>query len=310
MTFTSPGGLERRYGGPNGYGHAGYSHNVLSLPRDTARTWGDATSPRGFWAYAAPRVSRTPIAHLFASLGLKFGALSGVDYRSLVLDPKGPGIPDQTSTSACTGMAEAGSTMTRAVVAGTPVARKLSFLDAYRNGRRIDTIQPDGTFAPLVDDGAIPEQVTRGCSILGICPYDLLPNDPARVNDEPSFEEREQGLRYVVRGIYGLQRVDVEQGVQNALSAGFPVKLGSLVDTAMEEWSGGDPLGPADPSRILGGHAMYVCGFAPWSGGIEYILANSWGTGYGEGGFLRVNGLWLRQASDIEVVDATVLEAA
>ncbi|HEY1956676.1 MAG TPA: C1 family peptidase [Polyangiaceae bacterium] len=285
MSFVSVEGIPRQYGGPAGYGHAGYRRRVL-----------------GVWE-KLPGPARSAFDHLVARLGLATSPAPR-DLRSAVLDPKGPGIFDQSSSSSCTGQATVGSTMTRLVVMGAPAPYKLSPFDAYAKGRLIDNPS-----APLEDTGAIPEQVTRACSEIGICAYDLRPNDPTHVNDHPTFGQIEQGLRTVVRGIYGL-RGDVEATTQIAVSAGFPVKLGALVDPPMEEWSGGDPIGPPDPARVLGGHAMYVCGWAPWSGGVEYILGNSWGTGYGEGGFVRVNGLWLRQASDFEITDVTALEAA
>lgn len=286
-------GIERRYGGANGYGNKAFQRRVL-----------------GLWDHK-PAPPRTPIRHLFDRLGMRFGAISPVDFRPLVLDPKGPGIFDQKTTSSCTGQAEIGSTMTRLVIAGNPSLVELSPFDAYRKGRRIDIpILADGKAQPLVDDGAIPEQVTRAGSEHGFCSYDLLPNDPTRVNDEPSLGERENGLRYIVRGIYGMTGVDTEQGVQAALAAGFPVKLGALIDDAFESFAGSGVIAPPDPARILGGHALYVCGWEQLATGAAYFVANSWATSWGEGGFGIVSADWLRQASDFEVVDVTALEAA
>lgn len=286
MSFTSIEGITRQYGGPHGYGHAGYQRRAL-----------------GMWLHT-PGPARTAFAHLVARLGLSTSPAPR-DLRSAVLDPKGPGIPDQLSSSACTGMTEVGATMTRLVVMGTPAPYKLSQFDAYAKGRLIDD-----PIAPLTDTGAVPEQVSRACAEIGICSYDARPIDVARVNDSPTFGQIEQGLRTVVRGIYGMAGTDVEAATQIAVSAGFPVKVGALVDDAFEAWSGGDPIGPPDTARVLGGHNLYVVGWAQWSGGAEYILANSWNTTYGEGGFVRVNGLWLRQTSDREVADVQALEAA
>jgi Papain family cysteine protease len=288
---------ERRFGGPNGYGHKGYE---LGSP---------IVESTLEWFLATPGPARTPFVHLARRLGLS-SSPTPRDLRQAVLDPNGPGIFDQTSSSACTGEAEVGATMTRLVLMGTPAPYKLSPFDAYRKGRRIDIpLQANGQPQPLVDDGAIPEQVTRACAEWGICSYASLPNDPSRVNEEPTQEQLEQGLRAVVQGIYGLTG-DVELQTQASIAAGHPVKLGSLVGSAFENWTGGDPIGPEDPSTYFGGHAMYVCGTELVAGVWQYILGNSWGPGVGESGFFRVTGAWLRQASDLEVADIRNLEAA
>lgn len=288
MTFATLEGVERRFGGPHGYGHRGFSRQVLGV-------WDKKPAP-----------TRTPFAQLARRLGLRPRAVDGALLRDAVLSPRGPGIYDQGATSSCTGNDKCGAAMTRFVAMGNPSPYRLSPACAYKIGRRID-VPPnaDGSLVPLVDDGAIPEQITRALAEWGVCSYDKDPTDPRTINLDPDLGELEQALALIVRGIYGIAG-DIgsrEAQVQLAIDSGFPVSLGALIDDTFENWAGGNPCGPPAPERILGGHAMYVVDWAPWAGGTEYVLVNSWGTGAGESGFFRVSADWLEQASDLEVVD-------
>lgn len=288
--------MTRMFGGPAGYGHKGYVQSGL---------------PSGGWFLALPGPRRTPWLHFAQRLGLS-PSPQPIDLRGSVQSVQGPGIFDQAATSSCTGHAEVGAVMTRLVLMGTPAPEKLSPIDAYFKGRRVDLpLLPSGSPQPLTDDGAVPEQVTRGCQEWGICPWRLRPTDPATVNAEITAEQIAAGMRARVSGIYSLQAsADPEADVRQALSAGFPVKLGSLIDPTFESWAGGDPCPAPNAAQVLGGHAIYLCGWAQWAGGFEYYAANSWGSGVGEGGFWRVSSQWLLQASDLEVADIQPLEAA
>ena len=275
--------LERRYGGPAGYGHVGWVQNP--------------PGPYAGWSKVYKPPPRTPFAVLAGRLGLRLGA-AGTRLLDCVTAPGGPGIYDQGSTSSCTGHSECGSAMTSAVAAGHPTPYRLSPACAYKLGRIVD----EPLAQPLTDDGAVPEQVTRGCQEWGICSWDDDPTDPATINVRPDLFELEHALRLPVSGIYGMSGSDVEAQIQTAVTNGFPVKLGFLVDQACENWSGGDPLGPPVPASVLGGHSIYCVWVDQWAGGVEYYLVNSWGVGYGEGGFVRVSSDFIRQASDFEVV--------
>lgn len=289
--------LPRRFGGPNGYGHKGWAlaphPSPLSLDHETL-----------WWRRVLPVAVRTPVVHLLRRLGASNDP-TPVDFRPQVVAAGGPGIFDQLSSSSCTGHAEVGSTMLSLLLKGTPAPERLSPFDAYFKGRFIDA--PD---APLVDDGAVPESVTRACAEWGICSFAQRPTDVAKVNERPALDEIEKGLHYRVRGIYGLvPGADLGAQVRATLSAGFPIKLGVIVDVAFENWAGGDPIGAPDPNQLLGGHAIYLVGWARAAGGFEYYIANSWGVGAGESGFFRVNDDWLNSASDFETADV-VLETA
>jgi hypothetical protein len=73
-----------------------------------------------------------------------------------------------------------------------------------------------------------------------------------------------------------------------------PVLVGLNVDPAFERCArkGGAWLREFDARRVDGGHAVCLVGYGP-----EYfLLRNSWGTGWGEGGCARVSDAYARAA--------------
>jgi len=264
--------LARMYGGPNGYGHAGYKGLALSTPERQ-------------WVLSTPGPKRSPFS-IFAGSIQKIAA---GDLRPFVQ------ILDQGQTSSCTGHAEVGSASTFAAASGRAFPYPLSPWAAYRLGLMID--QP--VDATLFDQGAIPEQVTRGCQEWGLPAFSDDPTNAATINTRPSFAELEKGLRLPITGIYGCSG---EDQIGAAIDAGYPVKFGSLVDVGFEQWSGGDPYGAPNPAQILGGHAIYAVHRELVANVLNYWIANSWGTGYGESGFVRVSSAFIQQVTDAEVV--------
>jgi len=262
----------RMYGGPNGYGHAGF-----------------ARGDDGAWSQIVPGPVRTSFAVLWA----KFQGADPIDLRKSVV------ILNQKQTSSCTGHAEVGAASTAATAGGNPFPYPLSAWAAYRLGLMIDA----DPVTALVDQGAIPEQVTRGCQEWGLPSFadDPTPDgaDTSSINVRPSLGELEKGLRLPITGIYG---VSGESQLQASLTAGFPVKFATMVDTALEEWTGGDPIGPPDPTQILGGHALYFVHWELIANRPQYWFANSWDVTWGEGGFGRVSSAFVQQATDFEVV--------
>lgn len=271
--------LPRRFGGPNGYGHLAPGSNPM----------------------------RTSILRLAVRLGMvAHGRGSGL--RECVLDPRGCGILNQISTSSCTGHAEVLALTTRLVKMGTPPPYRLSPVSAYKFGLMIDR-QPneDGSLPTLKDEGAIPDDVTRGTTEFGIASYDMCPTDPATVTNEPTLLEVESATMFPARGIYGVHATGTERARQLrlGLDTGRPFKLAAYVDAPFEDWRGGDPCPPPQMDRILGAHALTLLDYDLWDSGrkVEWLLGNSWGTDAGEGGFWRVSDEWMQQAMDFECVE-------
>ena len=269
--------LPRRFGGPNGYGHH----------------WDGAQR-------------KTPLARLAARRGWSPSLPSKADLRPYVLDSKGPGIFDQGSTSSCVGHAHVSSVMTRLLFMGTPAPYRLSPAFAYLLARIVDRQEINGTFPPVTDDGSMPNACTRGMAEWGLCSFDLRPTDPATINDEPKLKELEEAFTVRPRGIYEVLGTGTarEDQIKAALVNGYPLTIAAIVDSAFEDWAGGDPIGAPDMSRALGGHDIYLVGYETLAdGSVQYIIGNSWSDTWGEGGFARVSSDWIQAAMDIEVVE-------
>ena len=82
-------------------------------------------------------------------------------------------------------------------------------------------------------------------------------------------------------------RVQGVAGVKAALAQGRPVVLGIVVYASFERVGkdGLVPL-PALNEQMMGGHAILAVGYDDASGTVR--LQNSWGAGFGDGGFLHM----------------------
>lgn len=216
---------------------------------------------------------------------------------------------NQVSTSSCTGHAEVLALTARLVKLGRPPPYRLSPVSAYKFGLMIDR-EPgeDGLLPPLKDEGAVPDEVTRGTLELGIASYDMCPTDPATVTNEPTLLEFESATVFPVRGIYGVNATGTERTRQLKLGLdnGRPFKLAAYIDGTFEDWRGGEPCPAPQMDRIVGAHALTLLDYNLWDNGrqTEWLLGNSWGTDAGEGGFWRVSDAWMQRAMDFECVEA------
>lgn len=277
-------GITRRFGGPNGYGHQWDGFHMKTPASVLARKLGWSTS-------GGP-----------------------ADLRPAVLDPNGPGILDQLTTSSCVGHAHVGAIMVRLLLMGIPAPYLLSPLCAYDLARIIDRVPINGFFQPMTDEGSMPNACIRGVGEFGICSFARRPTDPARVNDEPNMAELEQGFKIRPLGIYEIMGTGQtrEDQIQAALRAGYPVTIATIVDPAFEDWTGGDPIGAPDVTRALGGHNIYLVAYEVLSNGqVVYWIANSWNKTWGVQGFGLVSSDWIQSATDLEIVQLdTMPEAA
>lgn len=78
-------------------------------------------------------------------------------------------------------------------------------------------------------------------------------------------------------------------GLLGCLDTGWCAIIAILVPPSFEQiGSNGRIPMPSPGEQILGGHAVTVCGYyydASYEGGIAFVVANSWGTGWGDGGY-------------------------
>ncbi len=80
------------------------------------------------------------------------------------------------------------------------------------------------------------------------------------------------------------------EAVKHAISQGLPVAFGTLVSEPFcENKLGSQPLDPPTGLVIAGGHAMVIVGYD----GDTFEVLNSWGTGFGEGGYCQFSADYL-----------------
>jgi len=82
----------------------------------------------------------------------------------------------------------------------------------------------------------------------------------------------------------------VEQAIEDVLAAGYPILLGVAVTQGfMSPGAGGRVDAPRPNSYIYGGHAITVVGAVTLPGyGRHLFIKNSWGPGWGAGGYAYV----------------------
>lgn len=221
----------------------------------------------------------------------------------------GPGIQDQGSTGRCEGFAHSGAITTRFAIQRKPIAR-VSPTGIYTVARMISRLpNADGTLPPLTDDGTEPSLVVAGLSEWGVCSAKTWgddPDDPSKVNDEPTPQQLEAAGEFTLLGAYFMRSSGDQflRDLMTALAAGYPCTGAIAASSAEFEGYSGGVLGPLDDDVD---HATLFLDYS-WDGAnlasLVVTAANSWGIGWGEAGFYRCNADFLRKyANDCAVID-------
>jgi hypothetical protein len=121
-------------------------------------------------------------------------------------------------------------------------------------------------------------------STLGVCTEVTWPYQGNLSTVSPSLLAQREALGHTIPASYRIDTMGQDRlnDVMTALQAQHPIVFGTNVTNAFEGLSGNGPVdvpGPTD--SIAGGHCMVVVG---WDGE-NFIVKNSWGTGWGAGGF-------------------------
>ncbi len=247
---------------------------------------------------------RTPFGQLVRKLG-------GIDAASLppsalVLASFLPSVLDQGQTGSCTGHATACAIATEFAARGESLGFVPSPAEIYRNGRAIDRADVS---TPLVDDGAMPNQVYRAIEEFGVCAIGPMATDgrnsdadPSTINVEPKWGDLEAEALALLVGEYeivttGAARVS---DVQIALVAQRPITIAIAGGSdAFQSYSGG-VLGllnaPLDHYVTLYGYDT-----DPISGQPVFYGRNSWGIGWGESGNFRLGQECITELGDLVV---------
>jgi C1A family cysteine protease len=133
------------------------------------------------------------------------------------------------------------------------------------------------------DDGTYIRSCFEVLSRFGICTEADWPYNESKVFVSPSMLAQRKATGRKIHGYYRIKSTGSDRLTEiiSALRSHHPVVFGTLVDAAFKAENGPKVVGPPTGATI-GGHAMIVVGYI---GGL-FLVKNSWGTGWREGGFV------------------------
>jgi len=213
---------------------------------------------------------------LVCNLRAKRGVSKNVDLRTTGHLPP---VYDQGQTSSCTGNAIAAAIEYGVRCQGKHVYTP-SRLFIYFNERVMENTvdQPDA--------GAEIRDGIKSVAHRGVVSEDLWPFDINKVTVQPSPELYDQALKNVIKQY---SRVPVKlANVQNVLTHGIPVVFGvTLYESFMSDSvaQNGMVPNPTLHEKAIGGHAMLIVGTTD----THFIVRNSWGEGWGDGGYCYIS---------------------
>lgn len=223
----------------------------------------------------------------------------------------GPGVLDQSISSACVGHAIVGAIETHLAATGKPVPHHSPFCvyDWARCEERVQEMPPGLPLPALLDTGSMPSLAMRGVTQFGVCLYERRPTDPGAVNDEPELAQFEDAAAFALLGWSRIDATGTERVTQMraAIAAGYPVCRAIQCDEVFEEYRGGILGAPSSP--ILGGHYIYDVAYTTFNGSTVFESANSWGLRWGEDGFFRSSEAAIQASSDIYVMAVRRIES-
>lgn len=152
----------------------------------------------------------------------------------------------------------------------------LSRLFVYYNARLMTGDQ-------AVDSGCYIHVAFETLKNIGTCTENSWPYDVNSVFMRPSWASYGEAYPNKVESYYriggkGSTRTDV---IECAISSGYPVVFGMNVDQAYMDYTGG--IVPMYSGKNKGGHCQVIVGYDATKR--LFIVRNSWGTGWGEGGY-------------------------
>lgn len=182
-------------------------------------------------------------------------------------------VVDQGQLGSCTGNGIASALGYLQLKEGEPFVQP-SRLFIYYNEREIEgTINEDA--------GAEIRDGIKSVVSLGYCSEPDFPYDISTFTNKPSATAYANARQELVMTY---QRVMIRAySIQEALVMGFPVIVGFTVyDSFMTSTGGNIPM-PSAGETIAGGHCVIVVGYDQATRLFKF--QNSWGTGWGDGGF-------------------------
>jgi hypothetical protein len=269
----------------------------------------------------------------FYGTGLKRSTPSKVAHRlraedhpeiaaALAAGPKGSGdlraclpatVFDQGQSGTCFAHSFAACAYGAQAQAGKPLAFVPSPLFVasctYSDVRKAAT--PDNAPLPvLTDTGAELQDAANAGARWGVAPlgkleggrYSDVPGDPPNnVFPEPDYQQALLAGSDIVTGEYSItSNAEAPKVAAASLDAGYLLWVGFFCDSAFQALKPGDVAQAPDQNDPQGGgHAVLLCGYRTAAdGSFEFLLRNSWGAGWCDGGYCWVSTAWLVAAWD------------
>jgi len=203
---------------------------------------------------------------------------------------------NQYGAGSCVGNATADSVEVLNSIAGLPKVQ-LSRLFLYTLCRNMMDTDGDGRADINFDEGTYIRLAFDVLSKFGICredipkskggwPYEIdwTTRKPKDLHVLPSLKAMRAATGHRIHSYYRIGETGQErvEAILDALRAQHPVVFGTKVTRAFTQYRGGEPIAPPIGQATSGGHAMMLCGYDRAKG---FLMHNSWGKGWGDGGF-------------------------
>lgn len=154
-----------------------------------------------------------------------------------------------------------------------------NMMDSDRDGRS-DIDQIKGTYIRLAFEVL---------KLFGVCREDIpvskggWPYDLNKMKVLPSIKAMRAATGHKIHSYYRIGETgeDRLEALVDALRSRHPVVFGTLVDNTFKRLRNKGPIGPPKGATV-GGHAMMLVGY---DSALGFLVKNSWGKGWGDGGF-------------------------
>lgn len=191
-----------------------------------------------------------------------------------------PPIQDQGQLGSCTAHASVALLEHNMILIGRPLT-PLSRLFLYYNSRAMEG-------GVNTDSGAMLRDVISSLADTGICPESDWPYNEGQFTAKPPDEAYTHAALSKI-SLYA--RLTTLQDMQMCLATGHPFVFGFTVYSSFESQqtaSTGVAYLPGSGESIVGGHAVCAVGYEKTSDGLRFIVRNSWGVGWGQGGYFTM----------------------
>lgn len=223
------------------------------------------------------------------SLGMLFGAVNDRALPAeIVLRPYVLEVYDQDQTNSCVANATIAAIELRYRLRGAMPPR-LARRGAYVLAR---ALARGDTATPLTDDGCYPRMMFKAGKNVGFPLESFAPFSVDKIDEELDWKTLQDASAHRITGwyrsdVYGAARIGQ---IRQALANNYPVVFGAAVGPSFMDAGPHTVVMPEEPEKVRGGHMVTIVGYRTSnSGRVEFLILNSYGTGYADGGFVWVD---------------------